>query len=90
MTGEHLAIHNVYKAGINNTERNTDSYAYAPRDYSSVRSEDSENSETKRRIASELNNMTKRASRGLKEDYMYILSNMKKLHEDINTILSKS
>jgi len=87
VTNEHIAIHKVYKAGINNTERNTDSYEYAPKDYSAVRSENSEDVEIKRRIATELNNMTKRASRGLKEDYMYIVTNMKKLHDDLSSIL---
>ena len=87
MNGDHIAIHKAYNAGINNTTRNADSYEYAPKDYVNVRSENAENAEVKRRIATELNNMTKRASRGLKEDYMYIVSNMKKLHEDLSDVL---
>jgi len=87
VNSDHLAIHKVYNAGINNTTRNTDSYEYAPKDYANVRSENSEDADLKKRIASELNSMTKRASRGLKEDYMYIVSNMKKLHDDLSAIL---
>jgi len=90
VTGEHLAIHKVYNAGINNTTRNNDAYSYPVKDYSAVRSENSEDMEVKKRVATELNNMTKRASRGLREDYMYIMTSMKKLHEDISTLLNKS
>jgi len=84
------AINESYRSGINNTERNTDSYAYAPRDYSSVRSENEEKADIlKRRIALELNNMSKRAARGLKEDYEYIMVNMNTLHKDIASVYDK-
>jgi len=76
------AIAESYNAGINNTTRGTDSYAYPYKDYSAVRSE-GEESALKKNIAHELNAMTSRAARGSKEDYLYILSKMKKLHEDI-------
>lgn len=89
MTSEHKAINEVYSASINNTTRNTDSYEYAPREYSSIRSEQDEETVMKRRIALELNNMTKRASRGLKEDYYYILTNIKKLEREIAVAINR-
>lgn len=88
MTKDQKAINEAYNAGINNTERNTDSYAYAPKEYSMQRSENEE-SDLKKRIALELNNMTKRASRGLKEDYLYIVTNMDKLHKDLSSVINK-
>lgn len=83
------AITNAYNLGINHSTRNTDSYAYAPREYSSVRSEQDEDCAISKRVSTELNNMTKRASRGLREDYMYILANMDKLHKDLKELITK-
>jgi len=82
------AITNAYKQGINNTERNNDSYAYTRTDYSTMRNEQEEAHTQKKNIALELNNMTKRASRGLKEDYLFIISNLEKLKKDITDILT--
>lgn len=82
MNKDQKAINETYNTSINNTTRNSDSYAYAPKEYSTIRNEDEE-SNLKRNIALELNNMTKRASRGLKEDYLYIITNMDKLHKEL-------
>lgn len=78
--------------GVNHTERNNDAYGYKVKDYSVQRAENQEEKDyvTKRRIAFELNNMTKRASRGLKEDYTYILTNLNKLKEDIAKLITGS
>ena len=84
------AISETYNQGINNTARDASSYAYAPKEYSSVRNEQEEDIELKKRIALELNNMTKRASRGLREDYTYILTNFNKLKEDIANLITGS
>lgn len=88
MTKDQKAISEAYKLGINHTERHGDSYAYAPKEYSTVRDE-GEESAIKQRIALELNNMTNRAARGLKEDYLYILTSMDKLHKDLATAINK-
>lgn len=87
MTKDQKAINEAYSVGINNTTRNNDSYVYAPKEYSTIRNEDEETS-LKRNIALELNNMTKRASRGLKEDYLYIITNMDKLHKDLTKAIN--
>lgn len=86
------AINESYNQGINHTERNTDSYSYKATDYTIQRSENQEEEDyvTKRRVAFELNNMTKRAARGLKEDYTYILTNINKLKEDIAKLITGS
>jgi len=86
------AINENYKLGINHTERNNDAYGYKVTDYAVQRNENEEERDcvTKKRIAFELNNMTKRASRGLKEDYTYILTNLNKLKEDIAKIITGS
>jgi len=83
------AINSMYKQGINNTERNNDSYAYSRTDYSTMRNEQEEANSQKKNVALELNNMTKRASRGLKEDYLFIISNLEKIKKDITEILTK-
>lgn len=83
------ALVESYNQGINHTERNTDSYAYAPKEYSTVRSEGEEDTTLKKRIALDLNNMTQRASRGLKDDYHFILTNLNKLKEDITKLITK-
>lgn len=86
------AISETYNLGINHTERNNDAYQFKAKDYSVQRAENEEEKDyiTKRRIAFELNNMTKRASRGLKEDYTYILTNLNKLKEDIAKLITGS
>ena len=90
MTPDHKAIAEAYNAGINHTTRNIDSYTYSPREDSSVRSENEERADVlKKRIALELNNMSKRAARGLKEDYEYIMVNMNTLHKDIASVFDK-
>ena len=83
------AIIESYGAGINNTTRNNDSYAYSVKDYGTMRNEAEEEPALKKKIAAELNNMTQRAARGLKEDYTYILTNMKRLHDDLASIINK-
>jgi hypothetical protein len=55
-----------------------------------MRNEQEEASGIKKRIAAELNNMSKRAGRGLKEDYSYILMNMKQLHKDISEVINNN
>lgn len=87
MTRDQKAISEAYKLGINHTERHGDSYQYAPKEYSAVRDE-GEESTLKRNIALELNNMTKRAARGLREDYLYIITNMDKLHKDLSKAIN--
>lgn len=89
MTRDIKAINEAYKLGINDTTRNTDSYAYAPREYSTVRSEGEEANSLKKSVTLELNNMTQRTARGLKDDYHYVLSNLNKLKEDITKLLTK-
>ena len=88
MTKDHKAISEAYSAGINHTTRSTDSYAYAPKEYDAIHNQEDEESILKKRIASELNNMTKRASRGLREDYLYILTSMSKLHKDLSSAIN--
>ena len=89
MTKDQKAINEAYKLGINHTERSSEPYAYAPKEYSTVRNENGEEDALKKNIALELNNMTKRAARGLKEDYLYIITNMNKLHKDLSSIINK-
>lgn len=86
------AINETYNQGINHTERDNGAYGYKVTDYSTQRAENQEEKDyvTKRRVAFELNNMTKRASRGLKEDYTYILTNLNKLKEDIAKLITGS
>lgn len=88
MTKDHKAISEAYNAGINNTTRGIDSYAYAPKEYDVVHNQEDEESLLKKRIAAELNNMTKRASRGLKEDYLYIFTSMSKLNKDLSSAIN--
>lgn len=75
--------------GINHTTTKGDSFRYAPAEYSTVRNENEETSDLKKRIALELDNMTKRSARGLKEDYLYIATNIKRVLEDVGSIIGK-
>jgi len=83
------ALCESYNQGINHTTRNSDSYSYKVKEYSQVRSESEEEHTLKKRIALELNNMTQRASRGLKDDLHYILTNLNKIKEDVTSLLTK-
>ncbi len=89
MTKDQKAINEAYKIGINHTERSSEPYAYAPKEYSVARSENDEQDVLKKDIALALNNMTKRSARGLKEDYLYIVTNMNKLHADLSKVINK-
>lgn len=81
------AINEQYNAGINNTERNVDSFAYPATDYAVQRSEQEEGGKLKRNILLDLNNMFKRAQRGLPEDYKFILIMLDKVKKDIAGLL---
>jgi len=89
VTKDIKAINEMYKLGINNTERGTDSYAYPATDYAVARDEQDEGITLKRKIAQELNGLTQKASRGLKEDYLSILTSLDKLKSDIQSIILK-
>jgi len=75
--------------GINNTERNEDSYMYAPKDYSEVRAEGEEAIVMQKDVARELNDLAKRSSRGLKEDYIYIASSLKSVLDKVTKLINK-
>jgi len=84
------AIYENYDQGINHTTNNNTSYSYKAMEYPASREEQEESSDTlRKRIALELNNMTKRAQRGLKEDYNYILLNLNNIIQDISQIAGK-
>lgn len=82
------AIREAYNQGINHTTANNTGYSHKVIDYGNMRNEQEESCVIKKRIALELNNMLKRTSRGLKEDYSYILMNMQKLHKDISDVIN--
>jgi len=84
------AISEAYNQGINHTTANNTGYSHKVIDYGNMRNEQEEASGIKKRIAAELNNMSKRAGRGLKEDYSYILMNMKQLHKDISEVINNN
>ncbi len=75
--------------GINNTERNTDSYLHAPKEYPQARSENEEVSSMQKKISTDLSNLAGKAARGLKEDYLFIASSLKKTLEDVTSIINK-
>lgn len=74
---------------INNTTRNTDSYAYAPKDYSQIRSENEEASIIQKRVAGLLEELVKKASRGTKGDYMYVASRLNEISADLSSLIKK-
>lgn len=82
-------IESYTSLGINNTERNTDSYLYAPKEYPQARSENEEVSSMQKKISTDLSNLAKKAARGLKEDYLFIASSLKKTLEDVTSIIDK-
>jgi len=79
----------MYKLGINHTERGTDSYLHKVTDYAVARNEQDESISLKKKIAQELNILTQKASRGLKEDYTSILTSLDKLKSDLQSIILK-
>lgn len=90
MTKDIKSINEAYTSlGINNTERNEDSYLYAPKDYATVRTENEEAVVLQRHVARELNDLAKRSSRGLKEDYAYIAINLKSVMEKVSKLLNQ-
>lgn len=80
------AINEQYNSGINHTERHSTSYQYPATDYAVQRSEQEE-SNLKSQIYLDLNNASKRAQRGLPEDYKYILIMIEKIKKDIAGLL---
>jgi hypothetical protein len=84
------AIYESYNQGMNHTTNSGTAYEYAPTEYTTSRDEQEESTEIlRKRVALELNNMSKRAQRGLKEDYNYILLNIKNIIQDISSIAGK-
>lgn len=90
MKKDSKSIYESYSQGMNHTTNHNTAYAYAPTEYPASRDEQEESIETlRRRVSLELNNMSKRAQRGLKDDYHYILLNMKNILQDISSIAGK-
>ena len=90
MTKDIKSINEAYtKLGINNTERNEDSYLYAPKDYATVRAENEESRVLQRDIARELHDLAKRSSRGLKEDYIFIASSLKNIQDNVTKLINR-
>ena len=84
------AIYENYDQGINHTTTKEAGYSYKVMEYPASREEQEESTDTlRKRVALELNNMTKRAQRGLKEDYNYILLNLNNIIQDISRIAGK-
>lgn len=90
MNNDIKSISEAYTSlAINNTERNEDSYLYAPKDYAQVRAENEETTVLQRDVARELSDLSKRASRGLKEDYAYIAMSLRSILEKTTKLISK-
>lgn len=87
MNNDIKAINEVYKQGIDHTERNEDSYSYKVVDYANLRNEQEEDSAAKKQVISELSNLIKRAQRGTTEDYKYILLAIETLKKNISNLL---
>ena len=82
-------VESYTKLGINHTERSSGSYMYAPKEYPEARSENEEVGAIQKEISTDLSTLAKKASRGLKEDYLYIASSLKKTLEDVTSIIGK-
>jgi len=87
VTRDIKAITEAYNLSVNNTTRDSAAYRYAPKEEYMVRGEQEENSSLKKHIVDELNNLVKKASRGLPEDYRYIAGSLKKIQTEISTLI---
>lgn len=87
MTRDIKAITEAYNLSINNTTRDSASYSYPPKEEYMIRGEQEEGNSLKKIVATELDNLAKKAARGLPEDYRYIVSSLRKLQTEISTLI---